>query len=155
MNYYAEIMSKIKTACSDVEVYSAASISGSEWINYHIFDGGRHYIAGQNRGRVPFVNIWRVESDYTFEAVETSTSRAGTLESRWNIEVVVGVSSRISEYTNESLAYNIAQKIVKSIRKDFNMRVGSERIGEVQNHPFGLSLIIDLTIQNTHSDSEK
>lgn len=155
MNYYTEIMTRLKTACSDLEVMTAAGISGAEWTDYHVFDTGRHFIAGQNRGRVPFVNIWRVNSDYTFDAVDSATTRAGTLESSWNIEVVVGKSSRTNERTNETQAYDIAQKIIKSIRKDYNMRVGTERIGDIQVHPFGLSLSVEVNIQNTHNDSEK
>lgn len=155
MNYYTEIMTRLKTACSDAEVMTAAGISGTEWTDYHVFDTGRHFIAGQNRGRVPFVNIWRTGSDYTFDAVDSSTARSGTLESTWNIEVVVGKSSRTNERTNETQAYDIAQKVIKSIRKDFNMRIGTESIGEIQTHPFGLSLSVEVNIQNTHNDSEK
>jgi hypothetical protein len=154
MNYFTEIITRIKTAIGNAEVSTIAGVSNANWVNYHIFDGGRKYIHGQNRGRVPFVNVWRLTSDYSFDAVSTNDA-GGQMESRWNIEIVVGKSSRADEKTNEEFAYAIAQKIIKNIRADYNLAIGTERIGLAENHPFGLAIQIELTIQNTHSNSEK
>jgi hypothetical protein len=155
VNYYTEILTRLKTAIGNIEVSTAASISNATWINYHIFDGGRKFIHGQNRGRVPFVNVWRVSSDYSFNAITTSGEQGGQMESNWNIEVVVAKSSAVDEKTGEEFAYAIAQKIIKNLRADYNLALGNERILPIETHPFGLSLIIDLNIINTHSNGDK
>lgn len=155
MNYYTEIISRLKTAIGHSEVYTVAGVSAGEWSTYHIFDGGRKFIHGQNRGRVPFVNVWRNMSDYSFDAVTTGGEQGGQMQSNWNIEIVVAKSSAADEKTGEEFAYAIAQKIIKKIREDYNLSLGNERITPIQTHPFGLSLIIDLTIINTHSNGDK
>lgn len=154
MNYYYEILSRLKTACSCSEVASAASVLTADWSGAHVFDGGKEYIGAMNRGRVPFVVITRLNSDYSFDALSTGDS-GGQLDSRWNIKVVVGKSSRSDEATNEAQAYDIAQKIIKNARLNYNLAVGNQTILPPETHPFGLAINIDLSIQNTHSDSEK
>lgn len=156
MSHFNTILTKIKTAVSDSSVATAASLSSAEWTNYHVFDGGRAYTHGQNRGRVPFANIWRTTSDYSFDSVgSTSNDQGGELISSWNIEIIVAKSSASDERTGEEQAYSIAEKILKAIRTDYNLALGNERMGEIENHPFGLSLKIELTINNSYSNSER
>lgn len=155
MNYYTEILNRLKTAIGNSEVSTAAGISNATWILNNIFDGGRKFIHGQNRGRVPFVNVWRNNSEYSFDAITTSGEQGGQMQSNWNIEIVVAKSSVSDEKTGEEFAYSIAQKIIKNIRADYNLALGNERILPIETHPFGLSLTIDLNVINTHSNGDK
>jgi hypothetical protein len=152
MSFYNDIITKLVTACSSSDVSTAAGISNATWTLSHVFTSGRKYIAGQNRGRVPFINIWRQQSDYAFDAV--SSDFGGEVKSLWRIEVVVGKTSRVDERTNEQQAQEIAEKIIKSIKSEYNLQVSSHAIGLCETHPFGLSLIIDLTLINTSSSGD-
>lgn len=157
MNYFSAISDKIKAAVSsyDVAVLSSSTVPISgDWGTYHVFDGGRKFIGGQNRGRTPFVNIWRESSTYT-NGVISDDDAGGMVDSVWNIEVVVGNTSRQDENNNEENAYLIMQKIIRKIRENSDMSIGSESIGNLENHPFGSSIITQVTIHNRHSNSLK
>lgn len=154
MNYFTEISNRIKTACSSSGVLSAVGTISGDWATYHVFDGGRSYVHGQNRGRVPYVTYWRVGSEYSFDAVSTD-DQGGSLTSTWILEIITGKSSQSDENDNEEYAYAIAQKILKAIRAENNMSIGSERIREIEPHPFGYALTVELTINNTYMDSNK
>ena len=155
MNYFKEIMDRLVAACSDSEVAGVTSVTPVLWASDHIFDGGVPFIAGQNRGRVPFVVITRKNSSYDFQAVTVDISgqadQGGFVTSEWEIKVVVGVSSNSNMRTNEESAYLIMQKCLKKIRKDYNLAIGNEQVTEVITHPFGLQLNCNLTIQNTYA----
>ena len=152
MNYYYSILSAIKAAVSTDDVAIAAGQVNPQWSIYHVFDGGRSFIHGLNRGRVPFVNIWRNNSDYVYDAIDTR-GQGGTLTSAWTIEVVTNHAA--DEAASESQAYPIAQKILRKIRETYNLSQGTERILEEENHPFGRSLRIELTIINTYSNGDR
>ena len=152
MNLYTELEDHLKTACGAVDVALAAGVPQTTWQLAHVFMSGRGYIKGQNRGRVPFVSVWRENSEYSFDAVGVG-EQGGLVTSSWNIEVVVGAASRANESANEMVATLIAQKIIKNVRADSNLCIGEEKIGAILCHPFGLSLMVQLTIQNTNSTS--
>lgn len=153
MTIYSDLATKIKTAISHANVATIANVNATEWANYHVFDGGRSYIHGQNRGRVPFVNFYRNSSNYSFDAVGPDVG--GQTDSVWVIEIIVAKSSASNEYTGESFAYSLSDKIIKQIRTDYNLGIGNEQINEIENHPFGISLKINLTVQNSYGHNDK
>jgi len=156
MNLYDTLNNKIATALKSPQVANVVSSTipvSADWMNYHVFDGGRYYIGGMNRGRVPFVYFYRTNSNYDFDAVSSNYDQGGQVTTYWTIEIITGKLK--SEHTNESLGYDLAQKIIKMIRADRNLCLGTETISEAINHPFGTMIKIELNIENTHSNSEK
>jgi hypothetical protein len=152
MNYYGEIKAQIVSSCATSGVAQYAGISLNDWTNYHIFSEEVKFIHGQNRGRCPFVNIKRKDSNYSYDAI-TTNDQGGMLVSDWEIEVVTGKNSN-GVAVEETGTYKIAEAIVAEIRNKYNMKIGNQKIGSITTHPFGQSIIISLTIENTYSESE-
>jgi DNA polymerase sigma len=87
MTVFSSLASRIKSAISNADVAIAANVNATEWSNNHVFDGGRSYVHGQNRGRVPFVNFWRNNSNFSFDAVGPDIG--GQTDSTWIIQIIV------------------------------------------------------------------
>ena len=142
------IEANLKSLISASVVASAAGFSTSDWANYHVFAGGREMIHGMNRGRAPYVVLWRGNSSYDAQSVDADPG--GTLNATWNLRVAV---QKHDEALAETQIRQIANACFKSIKDDSRFRPGDQSIGDIQVFPWGSFADCTINIETTFTQS--
>jgi hypothetical protein len=127
----------------------ATGISGADtWANHVFGNDGNHYIGGQNRGRCPFITYMRNDQIYSFDSV--GAGRGGEVTNQFKIKIVS--HRKTNETLTEQYLQSVAEKVIKTIRSYSDFNLGSETIDKMESHPFGNSLMINLSVNNTWSN---
>jgi len=142
MSSFESARSQIFQALTSTTVAAIAQIPQTIWANYHVFYGDSSYIAGRNRGRLPFVEVKRSQANMTHES---EPNYGGTQVITFRIEIHTGNVPRNSVLNNELQADQLARAIIQLIRSQSCFRDGEHTIETLVESPFGYSLAIDLT----------
>lgn len=130
---------------------SITGIPNLQWVTSHIFYGnplGKLGTGGQNRGRCPFVRVFRTGKDFDYQA---QSDRGGTVTSNFTIEIVTRQSSVKSQESNWDFAYRIWESIITDLREKDNYMIGDERVLEMQVDPVLFVLQCQITVENTYN----
>ena len=129
---------------------SITGIISSDWNSKHIFygdAGGMLGVGGQNRGRCPFVRVFRGPRDFN---AQTSSSRGGTVTSNFIIEIVV-TNQRMQDQEDQwDQAYQIFESIRDDLRGRANYRIGGETVEQLQFNPTIFVLKINFNVENSY-----
>ena len=129
---------------------TASGIVNSRWQSFHVHYGDSGHklgVGGQNRGRCPFVRLFR--GDRTYNA-QTASSRGGTVESNFVVEVVVRKQKAQSQKDHWQQAFDIFEEIRDYLRDTNNYRVGGEQIEQLQVSPTLFVLRINFQVENSY-----
>jgi hypothetical protein len=146
MTLNKNLLDALVTSAGDTSVAIVAGVTLSDWVNYHIFTGESLYIRGKNRGRSPFVSIWRSSSDFSFDE-----ENGGGVNSEYIIESVVSKTSKKDMPANEEFACQILQAVIKAAMANWAFQESDFKLDQVTNHPFGFSVKATFRVTNSWS----
>jgi hypothetical protein len=134
------------------EIANVAGISDQKWASYHVFDAASSsFIGGKNRGRLPFVEVIRVDQPY-----DQKDAGGGWMDTE--MQIVINVGDRFGngeESTVEELAHSIAENILQEVRNDHYFEkpanTQQDKIGQLTGGPYGFQLILSMTIRHTYN----
>lgn len=142
------IEANLKTLISASIVASGAGFSATDWADLHVFVGGRDMIKGLNRGRAPYVVLWRSNSTYDAEVVDANPG--GTLYATWNLRVTSKKNDNQAAETEIRQIFNLC---MQSIKNDGRFRPGDQSLGEIQSYPWGSFADGTFNLENTFTQS--
>lgn len=129
-------------ALKSPEVAHSARVQYTEWARHHIFNGTGQYIKGKNRGRLPYVSVELLNSDF-----EQSTFD-GQMEN-FSFVVRVDVNGR-DKHELELKAQKIIRAFMIELIKDQEWRGVSVNKTQVVTTPWGG--YVDVTLSHDSVD---
>ncbi len=131
-------------ACKDARVAIAANVSFANWTSAtapRVFMGTGGFLAGRNRGRCPFLEIYVTTQDF-----QRDTNEGGTLRSK--VEIICHDTGRDYETVSNRMELILAQCLasVRDVSNDNYMALGNDSMTVIEPGPMGWkrSAVIDV-----------
>jgi hypothetical protein len=128
---------------------SITEVDTTKWQSYHCFKNQNGGTIGRdiNRGRCPFVRVYRDSTNY----VKTGeSSRGGTVESSYIIEIFCRTPRASRQEENETLGYDIFEWIKSDLRAKNNWILGDERVERLEVDSFLYMIRANITVENSY-----
>jgi len=146
---YTVLQAALLAGWRDSTVATAAGVAAPTWASTsapHVFGGLGGSIEGRNLGRLPFVEVEVVSTDWDGEMTD-----GGTLDA----VIACAVHVNGSDWqTASALAYDIATAALAAIRTNHLLRVGSVNITALEAGPWGHVLPVQLNLSLTYDEGD-
>ena len=131
-------------AATSVQVAAIAGVSQSDW-PHHVFYGNGNFIGGRNRGRLPFIEIKRIATDFEQEA--NTLSREDT-----TFEFIV--STGRGSYEADLLASKLIRATFSYLKSNYPILTWIVTSTESVATPWGYKVAYDLEVETSaqHDD---
>lgn len=155
MTTWSIIEDRLVQACRDASVAAVACISPAIWASCdlsigHVFTGLRGYIGARNRGRLPFIEIFR-SAPTSFENTSISSNHEGFEITQFTIRIhVSGLKPNQAELDLQKLARQCLIKI-RSNTSDHYLQYGDEIMRDIISSPIGYYGDIEGNVKHTFS----
>ena len=155
MSTWENVEDYLLNAARSFNVAEIAGIAQVTWASTdlsigHVFRGRGGYIRERNRGRLPFIEVFRSgDQPYIPQSRTTDGEVSGTVTTSFVMRVhVAGLSTAQAEKDLHELALEVL-KALRRRNEDTYMELGEDRLTEVYNSPIGF--YIDIVGSVEHS----
>lgn len=155
MSTWSEIQLRLLEACRSVNVAAVASVATSIWADTdetigHVFAGRRGYVGGRNRGRLPFIEVFKSGNQEFRAEARTDGDLGGTVVTNWTIRVHhKGLTPDTAELALDSIIPEILLN-VRDTSSDNYMDLGDEAVSEIYSSPIGFYKDITGFVEHTY-----
>ncbi len=136
-------------ACNSASIAAAAGVSFAAWTataSPHVFAGTGGFLAGRNRGRCPFLEIYVTSQDY-----QRDVNDGGTLKSK--VEIICHDTGRDYEVTSNRMELILCQCLasLRDVSNDNYFALGSDSMTQIEPGPMGWKRSAVIDIEHSYS----
>ncbi len=136
-------------ACKDANVAIAANKSFSEWNSVtapHVFAGTGGFMAGRNKGRCPFLEVYVTTQDF-----QRDVNEGGTLKSK--VEIICHDIGRDNEAVSDKMELILCQCLasIRNVSNDNYMALGSDSLANIEPGPMGWKRTATIDVEHSYS----
>ena len=141
MSQFSDITETLMVILKSPYIAAAADVDATVWNDLRVFYSSGPFIKGMNRGRIPFIHLYRADTAFSWE---TEPEHGGVNTFRFKLDIHTGFGDALD---SESKAYFILEESIKRIRGNVHCTSGQHEVQEIEDSPFGFALRLNFTVQ--------
>lgn len=155
MSTWSNIQSVLLESCRAANVAAVVSVATPIWSSTdetigHVFAGRRGYVGGRNRGRLPFIEVFKSGSQEFRAEARSEEELGGTVVTNWTIRVHhKGITPDVAELAIDSIIPEVLLN-VRDTSTDNYMDLGDELVTEILSTPIGFYKDIAGSVEHTY-----